>query len=133
MNQEPLFFDDWRDAMRHVISVLGGAKVVGARMRPDMKPDHAARWVMDCLNSDRRENFSPDQLLQLLRLARDAGVHAGMAFIADECGYRKPEPLDPTDAADALRREFIDSTKRLSELAKRIESMEARASIRSVG
>lgn len=132
MMQEPLFFDDWRDALRHVIAALGGPKQVAARMRPDLKPDHAARWLMDCLNSDRREHFSPDQFLQLLRMARDAGVHTAMDYIAEDCGYRRPDPVDPSDAADALRREFIDSTRRLGELAKRIETLESRQHVRSV-
>ena len=26
------FFDDWRDAFRHVVAALGGAKVVGSQM-----------------------------------------------------------------------------------------------------
>ncbi len=132
MTQEPLFFDDWREALRYVVAALGGPKPVAGRMRPDMKPEHAARWLNDCLNPDRRENFSPDHLLLLLRLAREAGVHSGMDFIAEDCGYRHPQPVDPTDAADALRREFIDSTKRLGDLAKRIETLDARAQVRSV-
>lgn len=133
MMQEPLFFDDWRDALRHVIAALGGPKRVAAQMRPDLKPDHAARWLMDCLNADRREHLNPDQLMHLLRIARQHGMHGGMDYIAEDCGYRRPTPIDPADAADALRREFIDSTKRLTDLARRIESMEARAAVRSVG
>lgn len=132
MIQEPMFFEDWRDALRHVVAALGGAKVVAGWLRPDLKPDHAARWLNDCLNPDRRENFSPDHLLLLLRLAREAGIHTGMDYIAEDCGYRRPQPVDPADATDALRREFVDSTKRLTDLAKRIEAMEARANVRSV-
>lgn len=132
MTQEPLFFEDWREAMRHVVAALGGPKVVGARMRPDLNPVRAQTWVTDCLNPDRRENFSPDHLLLLLRLAREAGIHTGMDYIAEDCGYRRPQPVDPADATDALRREFVDSTKRLTDLAKRIEAMEARANVRSV-
>lgn len=132
MMQEPLFFEDWRDALRHVVAALGGPKAVGGRIRPDMKPDHAARWLNDCLNPDRRENFSPDQLLLILRLGREAGVHTGMDFLAEDCGYRRPQPVDPTDAADELRRRYIESTRTLVEMAKRIESLEARGNVRSV-
>ena len=62
MMQDRLFFEDWREALRHVVAAMGGPKVVGARMRQDMKPDHAGRWISHCLNSDRREHFSPDHL-----------------------------------------------------------------------
>ncbi len=133
MMQEPLFFEDWREAMRHVVAALGGAKAVGARMRPDMKPDHAGRWVSDCLNADRREHFSPDHLFLLMRLAREAGIHTGMAFIAEDCGYRAPTPVDPADMADELRREFTQSVKRLDAIAERIEKFEQRhAAVRAV-
>lgn len=128
MNQEPLFFEDWREAMRHVVAVLGGPKPVGSRMRPDMKPDHAARWLNDCLNADRREHFSPDQLMLLLRLAREAGIHTGMAFIAEDCGYRAPQPVEPADAADELRRRYIESARAMADMVKRIELLETRGS-----
>lgn len=59
MMQDRLFFEDWREALRHVVAAMGGPKVVGARMRQDMKPDH---------------------LFLLLRLAREAGVHAGKSM-----------------------------------------------------
>ncbi len=133
MMQEQLFFDDWRDAMRHVVAALGGAKVVGARMRQDMKPDQAGRWVSDCLNADRREHFSPDHLFLLMRLARESGVHTGMALIAEDCGYRAPQPADPAEMVDELRREFMQSVKRLDGIAGRIEKFEQRhAAVRAV-
>ena len=71
MNQEPLFFEDWREAMRHVVAVLGGPKPVGSRMRPDMKPD---------------------------------------------------------DAADELRRRYIESARAMADMVKRIELLETRGS-----
>jgi len=132
MTQEPLFFEDWREAMRHVVAALGGPKSVGARMRPDMKPDHAARWVNDCLNADRREHFSPDHLFLILRIARQAGIHTGMAFIAEDCGYRAPAPVDPADAADELRRRYIEAARGMAEMAKRIEAIETRGNLRPV-
>lgn len=127
MMQDRLFFEDWREAMRHVVAAMGGPKMVGARMRPDMKPDHAGRWVSDCLNADRRENFNPDHLFLLLRLAREAGIHAGMGFIAEEVGYRA-EPVNPVDERDALMREFVRAGKGMESLVKRIEDMDARSS-----
>ena len=120
MNQEPLFFDDWADALRHVVAALGGPKQVGAALRPEMKPDHAGRWLMDCLNSDRREYLSPDHLLHLLALGRKAGVHAGMSYMAESCGYQAL-PIEPADEAAELMRQFIASAKAMEHIAGRIE------------
>ena len=125
MNQEPLFFEDWRDAMRHAVAALGGAKVVAAQMRPELKPDHAARWLNDCLNADRREHLHVDHLLHLLTLARQHGVHAGMAYLADECGY-KALPVEPADERSELMRQYIEATRALGNIAKRIEATEAK-------
>lgn len=122
MNQEPLFFDDWRDALRHVVATLGGPKSVGSALRPEMKPDHAGRWLMDCLNADRREHLSPDHLLQLLAIGRKAGIHTGMSFLAGECGYQAL-PVEPADEAAELMRQFITSAKAMEHIAGRIEGL----------
>lgn len=125
MNQEPLFFEDWRDALRHVVAVLGGAKVVAAQMRPELKPDHAARWLNDCLNDGRREHLHVDHLLHLLSLARQHGVHAGMGYLAEECGY-KALPVEPADERSELMRQYIEATRALGQIAKRIEANDAK-------
>ena len=127
MIQERLFFEDWRAALRHVVAAMGGPKVVGCRMRLDMKPETAQGWVADCINPDRRQNSSPDHLFLLLRLAREAGIHTGMDVIAEEIGYRA-EPVNPVDERDALMREFVQAGKSMESLVKRIEAMDARQS-----
>lgn len=124
MLDEPLFFEDWRDAMRYVVQVLGGAKVVGAALRPEIKPDHAGRWLMDCLNADRRELLSPDYLLQLLRMARKAGVHAGMKFVAGESGYEMPRPLNLAQEKAALMSDAGALMESLDKITRRLERIE---------
>lgn len=131
MNQEPLFFEDWRDALRHVVAALGGAKVVGAKMRPEMKPDHAARWLNDCLNHDRRENLHVDQLMHLLTLGRQAGIHSGMNYFAEECGYRA-QAVEPIDEHTELMRQYVEAAKAMGQIAKRIESVEMRSNLKAV-
>lgn len=130
MNQEPLFFEDWRDALRHVVAALGGAKGVGAQMRPELKPDHAARWLNDCLNHDRRENLHVEHLLHLLLLARRAGVHVGMNYLAEECGYRA-QAVEPADERTELMRQYVEAAKIMGQIAKRIEAVETRTTVRA--
>ena len=129
MSQEPLFFEDWRDALRHVVAALGGAKVVAARMRPEMKPDHAARWLNDCLNHDRRESLHVDHLMHLLALARQRGLHSGMAYIAAETGY-KVAPVEPTDERMELMRQYVEAARAMKNIASRIEAVESRAGLK---
>lgn len=131
MNQEPLFFDDFREALRHVVATLGGPKAVGSRMRPDLKPEHAARWLNDCLNHDRREHLHLDQLLQLLRMGREGGAHAAMAYLADDAGY-KATPVEPADEHSELMRQYVAAAKAMGEIAKRIEVVEQRGALKAV-
>ncbi len=131
MNQEPLFFDDIREALRHVVATLGGAKVVGSKMRPDLKPEHAARWLNDCLNGDRREHLHLDHLLQLLRMGREGGAHAAMTYLADDVGY-KATPVEPADEHTELMRQYVSAAKAMGEIAKRIEAVEQRGALKAV-
>ncbi len=111
--QLELVHETIEDALGFVIQALGGAKKVGAALRPEIPADHAAQWVRDCLNAGRRERFSPSHVMWLLRAARAAGVHSAMHFIAGEAG----------DEVARLQREYIDATKALVRMAERIERL----------
>lgn len=82
--QMSLHHESIADALREVIQAAGGAKAVGERMFPDMPIDHAASRIRDCLNHDRGECFTPDQVMMILRMGHQAGCHAGLIFIARE-------------------------------------------------
>ena len=129
--QLELMHESFTDALGFIVQALGGPKKVGVAMRPDLPADHAATWVRDCLNAHRRERFTPDQVLWLLREARRAGVHAGMAFIARDCGYADPVPLEPEDERAQLQRDFAESVRLQAKLVERMERLGS-ASLRSV-
>jgi hypothetical protein len=113
----PLFFDSATDALRQIVTVLGGAKKVASSMRPDMPADHAARWLLDCLNPDRREKLDPDQVIYLLRAAREAGYHQSMAYFAAEAGY-KVEPITPAESRDRLADALLQATAAVREASR---------------
>lgn len=130
----PMFFDDLEDALREIVRHAGGPKVVGSKLWPEVEPDKAARRLMDCLNESRREVLSPAQVMLLLRIGRQVGCHAAMNYMARECGYADPSPIEPEDEVARLQREFVEATKALGALAKQIEHVQGRAvtGIRSV-
>jgi hypothetical protein len=119
-----LFHESLADALRECIAVCGGLKAVGKVLWPEKDCDIAGRLLADCLNEAKREKLSPEQVLLLLRSAREKGCHAGMAFIARDLGYADPQPIEPEDERAKLQREFIESTKRLAQMAQRIEQLE---------
>lgn len=61
--QMSLMHETLNDALREVVQAAGGAKKVGGSMFPEKTADDAASRVRDCLNADRREVFSPEQVL----------------------------------------------------------------------
>lgn len=120
MDQQALFHESINDALKAAIAAMGGTKTVGARMRPEMSPDHAGRWLADCLNGDRREHISPERLVWLLREARSHGVHVAMSWLAGECGYAAT-PVEPEDERQQLQREYIEAARSMAKIADRIE------------
>lgn len=100
--QHRLVFDSLDDALGEVVRGLGGAKMIGARLRPELAPDQAGNWLRDCLNPARREHLNSDQIMVLLRWGREAGLHAGIEYLTATAGYESPRPISPKDEAAAL-------------------------------
>jgi len=50
-------------------------------------------------------------------------VRAAINYIARECGYADPAPIEPEDEIARLQREFVEATKQLGALAVQIEKM----------
>lgn len=122
--QYALMHDAFEDALKEVIQACGGPKAIGREMRPELPVEQAAGWVRDCLNPEKRDKFSMQQVLFVLRRGREVGAHAAMHFLARDAGYSDPSPLDPEDEVVRMQREFVEATKQLSRLADRIAKIQ---------
>jgi len=123
MNQEQLFFDRIEEALDHVIQVSGGRKKVSALLWQNKPMRDAHNHIDACLNPERRERFTPHELMLILRMGREANCHAAMDYIAGECGY-KAEAVDPENERARLQREFMDSVRKLDSIRASIERMD---------
>jgi hypothetical protein len=123
---QPALVLDQEDALREVVRALGGAKAAGSRLRPEMDPDAAARWLHDCISPDRAQKLDLAQVVTLARWGREVGCHALMDYVAAAAGYSRPEPLTPQDEAAELQRQFIQAVREL-------QVIQARIGIRAVG
>jgi hypothetical protein len=94
-SQDGLFYEDWRDSIRHLVRALGGPKKVGAMLRPAMNLASAANWVNDCLNPDRDSNFDFEEIVKILRVGREAGIHCAIYQLCDELLYARPPIVAP--------------------------------------
>lgn len=130
MEQQPLFFEDVFDALRHVVQCAGGAKKVGHKLFPEKSPDQAGRFLMDCLNTTRAEKLDAEQIIVLLRIGHDCGCHVGVWFMSRASGYSEPDPIEPDDEMAELKRQFVQSVRTLKTLSNQIESLNG--NVRSV-
>lgn len=121
MHQSPLFLEDVNEAIKALVQALGGNKKVGPMLRPELPMEQAANWVRDCMNPDRREKFSPEQLILLMKLGQDVGCHVLMAYMADSAGYDTPKPMDPVDELAELQKQFIASMAEQKAILARME------------
>ena len=127
-NQPNLFNEDIWEALCDCVRAMGGNKIVGSMLRPEMDAVDAGKWLSTCLNPSRAEKLGIEQVLWILREARKVNCHAGMAYIARDSGYADPVPVEPEDERAALQREFIEQSKSMQKLFAKME----RAGLRSV-
>lgn len=113
-------FDTINDALTSAVNTLGGFKKVGPAMRPELPIDQAAGWLRDCLNPARREKLAPEQVLLILRMARQAGVHSAMNFLAFDTGY-KASPVDPQTQEQELQQRFVDAVDGLTAIQAQLQ------------
>jgi hypothetical protein len=125
MEQQALFFERIEEAIDTTIHALGGRKKVAGELWPD-KPVRDAHNLLDaCLNPERRERLTPSQVMFLARRGREVGCHVVMQFLARECGYAEPVPLDPRDERAVLQQQFIASVAAQKQLLARWERISA--------
>jgi hypothetical protein len=120
MHQEVLFFERVEDALAAVIDRCGGRKRFAAEMFPDKPPRDAHNLLDAMLNPERRERFSPAQLVYVARRGRAVSCDAVMQYLARELGYADPQPIDPADAEAELQRTFIDAVDRLEAIQRQL-------------
>lgn len=119
--------ESFNDAVVEAVKALGGSKVVGVAVWPAKGVEAGQRHLLACLNPDRNEKLSPDELLHIERLARERGCHVIAEHRNAVLGYAAPVPVEPLDAAAELQRQFIEATARLSAMAERIQLLQAQA------
>lgn len=126
-----LFHESLADALRECVAVCGGMKAVGAKLWPEQAPDQAGRHLSDCLNDAKREKLAPEQVLLVMRMARERGCHTGMVYLSRELGYTDPQLVEPEEEKAKLQRDYIEAARAMSKMAARIEALEQRPALRS--
>lgn len=125
------------DAIVECVKACGGSKVVGPKLWPEKPFEAAQRALLDCLNPDRPAHLTPEQLVFVLRMAREIGYHCGVEYLMESLDYTRPAPTDPRDELSDLLRQSIELKKQAARrdalIEERIERLlQAKPAIRSV-
>jgi hypothetical protein len=102
-SQIALFHDSVYAALQTAINAIGGAKRVAAELWPTLSADVAYGRLRHCLQEDRPEKLSPNEVLHIARRAADVGCHAVADYFGRECGYDFTR-RDPEEAAKRERK-----------------------------
>ena len=124
--QSALFHERIEDAIDEVVRHCGGRKAVAVEMWPDKPPREAHNLMDACLNPERRERFSPSQVLYIARLGAQVGCHALMNYLGRECGY-DIKPITRAEEVDRLTSVVEQSTKTLASALATLERLQRAA------
>lgn len=132
MDQPPLFVESVYDALKGIVQAIGGTKAVGALLWPEKSMEDARRRLLDCLNPDRDEKFDVQQVILLLRLAREANFHLAKHWIDQETGYVPSEPADPKVEQEKLVATIERATAELHRAVDALDKLRGRSGMKAV-
>lgn len=132
MKQEELFHRDFRDALNHVVKLMGGTVSVGPRIWPAKGNEGADHWLQDCLSANRRAKFDIEELVHLLRMARLEGKHDAFYQLCDEVGYARPQIVTPKTREQIIAEQMKAVVAEYARLADEMAALSAEEKIRAI-
>jgi len=121
-HQESLWYDTPEDAMRALVDRIGGFKRVAADMWPEKDPQDAGRLLAKCLDNDRPEKLSLEQVFYLMRQGRQHDCHTVMQWLGQELGYNV-EAISMETERERLQRQAIAAVASLQQITAKLEAL----------
>ena len=111
-------------ALVECVKAAGGSASVGPKLWPEKTREAAQRLLLDCLNEDRPSKLSPEQVMLILKLARDRGFHGGIAYVLECLHYAPTTPIEPRDESADLMRQVLESQRLLAMQMDRLAALQ---------
>lgn len=125
MKQKPLFYDDWRDALRNAITSSGKEyKQVAHHLWPSMKMESAYAKLKHCLEGTGGEKLGVGEAIEIMRFCKEYDF---LYHLADETHHDRPAQRAPEDAQAELQRAFIRSVEEQKRLLEQLQRTQIRA------
>jgi hypothetical protein len=122
----PLFLEDVFDALRAAVQAAGGAKAVAGRVWPHKPIEQARKELLDALNRDNARKLCVEEVLAVMRMAREAGYHGAKHWIDAELGYQPSAPSDPKIERDRLADEMARAAEQFKALERAVARLGSR-------
>lgn len=122
-NSLPLFLEDVYEALHAAVQAVGGAKVCASRLWPHKPMEQARKELLDALNRDNPRKLDAEELLAVLRMARETGFHQAKHWIDMELGYEATPPANPAVERDRLADELARASETFSQLKRAVERL----------
>ena len=107
------------DCLQTAIDAAGGNKIIGAKLRPEMDPIEAGKWLARCLDPAHKQRLNYAQERLVYALACREGEHEGFRAYAASIGYQV-QAIDVSAEVQAL-------AERAERLAKQSADLSAEA------
>lgn len=113
------------------VRAAGGSKVVGAKLWPGKSIEDARRYLAACLNPERAEKLALEEIMVVLRMAREAGCHIAVEFLLKDLFYAPPQPVEPEDRSDDLLRQVVSAVGAIERMFGEMKALKERTARRS--
>lgn len=125
MNQNALFHDTLFDAIGADISAAGGFKVVAGKLWPAESPATAAAKLRNSINPEQPQKLCPEEVLQIKRLAQEAGSSATVQYEAQQLGFVVTW-ISPEDELQRIERETHEMLRAITKRLERADTLKLR-------
>lgn len=115
--QDQLFYDDFRAALTQAVNALGGCASVGARLWGGKPVKQAEQKLANCLNPNHEWKLDIEEVVSILRWAREAGSHFALHKLCEEAGYEPPDIAPVMTEAQKRARRMRELLNEFTQLA----------------
>lgn len=129
MNQRALFHDTIYDAIGADVAAAGGFKTVAGKLWPAESPTSAAAKLRNAINPEQQQKLCPEEVMQIKRLASEAGSTATIQYEAQQLGYSVTW-IEPEDELERIERENNELFKTIAKRMERAEQLRSRTNLR---
>jgi hypothetical protein len=127
MEQARLFpetFGSYLEALRDDVNALGGPAEIGEWFWREKTPEGRRNACNACLNAERRERFSDEQIELIMRRAvKKRGYSSAHYYVCDAIGTERPKAIEPEDERAQAMREFTEAVATMGRQIERLERL----------